>query len=240
MLSFVIPCYNEQRNIGKVIAEIDAAAADAPVPSYEIVIVDDCSTDDTRDVARSIARGRSDIVLVCNATNLGFGGAYKAGVEHANGAYAMMIPGDNSHPKEGITPILRCAGEADIIIPYAANPQARDFARIVISRSFTWLVNSLFGLDVPYFNGTVLHKTELLRSITIKTNSFAYQAEALVRLIRRGATYKAVPVTIAERANGRSSALHLRNVIQVGQCLAVLLVDVYLRHREGSLNNQSV
>jgi len=240
MLSFVIPCFNEQANIEKVIAEIDAATADAGIHTYDIVVVDDCSTDGTREVVRSICAQRSDVALVCNSVNLGFGGAYKAGVEHANGAYAMMIPGDNSHPKAGITPILRRAGEADIIIPYASNPEARELSRVLISRSFTWLVNTLFGLNVPYFNGTVIHKTDLLRTITIKTNSFAYQAEALVRLIHRGASYETVPVQIAERIEGHSSALHFKNIVQVAQCLAVLLVDVYLKRPNVSPKNQSI
>ena len=240
MFSFVIPCFNEQANIEQTIGEIDAAMADAGIRSYDVVVVDDCSADQTRDVVRALCAKRSDVTLVCNPVNLGFGGAYKAGIEQAAGAFVMMIPGDNSYPREGITRIVSCAGEADIIIPYAVNPEARNVSRIALSRSFTWLVNSLFGLNVPYYNGTVLHKTELLRSITIKTNSFAYQAEALVKLIRAGASFKSVPVMIVERTVGRSSALRLKNVVQVGQCLSQLLVDVYLRRPSVSPKNQSV
>ena len=240
MLSFVVPCFNERANITKVIAEIDAAAADAGVSNYEIVVVDDCSTDDTREVVRSVCAQRSGVELVCNEINLGFGGAYKAGIAYAGGAYVMMIPGDNSWPKEGIARILRRAGEADIVIPYSVNPEARTFTRLIISRAFTWLINTLFGLKVPYFNGTVLHKTELLRSITIRTNSFAYQAEALVKLIRGGASYVTVPVIVVERTDGTSSALQTKNVVQVAQCLALLLIDVYLRRPSIHPNNQSV
>lgn len=229
MFSFIVPCFNEQANIELTIAEIDAAMADAGITSYDIVVVDDCSTDRTADVVRALCARRSNISLVRNSTNLGFGGAYKAGIKHARGAYVMMVPGDNSYPRDGISLIVRCAGQADIVIPYAVNPEARTPTRVAISRSFTWLVNRLFGLKVPYFNGTVLHRTDLLRSITINTNSFAYQAEALVKLIRGGATFKGVPVMIVERTVGRSSALRLKNVLQVGHCLSLLLVDVYLR-----------
>ena len=86
----------------------------------------------------------------------------------------------------------------------------------------------LFWLGIGYYNGAVLHRTALLHTIEIKTNSFAYQAEALVKLIARGATYAHCYVSIQERAAGRSSALSLKNQMAVWRTIGHLLVTVGL------------
>lgn len=219
-VSFVVPCYNEEKNIASAIAEIEAAARDAGLPSFEIVVIDDASVDNSRKLVTELASERPYLRLVANRQNLGFGGAYKTGVRNANGIYVIMIPGDNSHPREGMVPILCRAGEADIVIPYVSNPEARTLFRQIISSAFTHLVNLLFRTSVSYFNGCVLHQTDLLNQIEIHTNGFAYQAEALIKLLRVGATYVEVPVAISERSTGKTSAFKLKNIRRV--CVAIL------------------
>ncbi|HTV28368.1 MAG TPA: glycosyltransferase family 2 protein [Xanthobacteraceae bacterium] len=226
-VTFVVPCYNERDSIVATIAEIEATAQEIDLSQYEILVVDDCSSDDTSTVVATLLLRKSHLKLIRNPVNLNLGGAYKEGVRHAHGTYVIMVPGDNSHPYDGIVPILRKAGEADIVVPYVANPRSRPWRRRLASSAFTFLVNRLFGLDLPYFNGLVLHRTRLLQRIEIKTNSFAYQAEALVRLISGGATYCTVPVNIAERAAGHSSAFAPKNIYRVVKTILLLWRDVY-------------
>src|SRR5262249_15282070 len=96
------------------------------------------------------------------------------------------------------------------------------------SKGVTTLLNWAFWLNVGYYNGAVLQRNELLRTIEITTDSFAYQAEALVKLIARGATYKHCYGSIQERAAGRSSALSLKNQIAVWRTILHLLAVVGL------------
>jgi hypothetical protein len=138
----------------------------------------------------------------------------------------MMLPGDDGFPGQSIAEIVSHAGEADIIIPIVTNPGARSWLRAFASKGFTTLLNWTFWLDVGYYNGAVLQRNELLRTIEITTNSFAYQAEALVKLIARGATYEHCFVRIQERAAGRSSALSLKNQIAVWKTILHLLAVV--------------
>jgi glycosyltransferase involved in cell wall biosynthesis len=214
-VTFVVPCYNESANISGVITEIDAAAAAIGMARYEINIVDDCSTDDSAKVVAAHAVEKPYVKLIRNQKNMGFGGAYKEGVKLATGTYVIMVPGDNAHPHGSLIPILRKAGEADIIIPYVTNPETRSWRRRAVSFAFTTLMNTLFRLNVPYFNGTVLHKTDLLKSIEIQTNSFAYQADALIRLIQGGATYASVGVEIEEPRDKATTAFRPRNIYRV-------------------------
>jgi glycosyltransferase involved in cell wall biosynthesis len=225
-VTFVIPCYNERPNIGGTILAVETALKSSDIAAYEVVIVDDCSTDGTGAFVGGLARANPHLVLVSNATNLGFGGAYKAGVKRARGTYIIMVPGDNAFPHIGIERILRKRGDADIVIPYFARMKDRHFNRRILSRFFTLLLNTMFNLRVPYFNGPVLHRASLLQAIDIKTDGFAFQAEALIKLIKAGATYTTVGVEVVERAEGRSSALKLKNIYRVISTLLRLWFEV--------------
>jgi dolichol-phosphate mannosyltransferase len=216
-VSFVVPALNEEINIGDTVAEIRRAAE--VLDDYQIVIVNDGSTDRTGEIADGLAQNDAHIRVVHNSRNLGFGGAYKVGVANAAMPYVIMIPGDNNHPAPGITPILDRLGEADIVIPYVANPQVRGLKRQVISNVYTILLNTIFRLKVPYYNGLVLHRTDLLRTITIGTDGYAYQSEALIKLLRRGASSVGVPVALAEHGDRRTRAFKLKNVMRVGETI---------------------
>ena len=225
-LTVVVPAYNEEANLAAAVAEIHAACR-GRVADYEIVVVDDGSRDGTGALADALAAADPRVRALHNRPNRGLGGAYKAGVAAARHAHVMMVPGDNSHPAEGVTPIIDRIGEADIVIPYVTNPESRGFARRVVSRAYTLLHNALFRLRVPYYNGLVVHRTALLRSITIETDGFAYQSEALVKLLRGGASFVSVGVVIDEGPQHRSTAFRPKNVMRVGVAVLRLAADVY-------------
>jgi glycosyltransferase involved in cell wall biosynthesis len=223
---FVIPCFNEEDNVGPTVESVREAMHGRD--DYEIVLVNDASTDRTLERMQALAAVDPRIRILDNPSNLGFGGSYKRGARAATATYVMMLPGDNGFPGQSIEEILSHAGEADIIIPVVTNPGARNWFRAFASKGFTILLNWTFWLKVGYYNGAVLQRNELLRGIEITTNSFAYQAEALVKLIARGATYKHCHVHIQERAAGRSSALSLKNQIAVWKTILHLLAVVGL------------
>jgi len=224
-ISFVVPCYNERENVAGTVAEIERGVRESSVSKFEIVIVDDCSSDGTSEVAHQLMSRMSQLKLVINEKNLGFGGAYKEGVRHATMEYLIMVPGDNSYPSSGLAEILREAGKADIIVPYREGGDVRPWYRSGPSIMFTGVMNFLFRLDLPYYNAPVLHRTRLLKQIEIRTSGFAYGAEALVKLIRRGATYSTVGIAINERNQGRSSALKPANLIRVFGAIMSLWVS---------------
>jgi glycosyltransferase involved in cell wall biosynthesis len=181
---FVVPCFNEEDNVGPTVESIRGAMGRRS--DYEIILVNDASTDCTLQRMQVLATADPRIRVLDNLTNLGFGGSYKRGARAATATYVMMLPGDDGFPGHSIAEILGHAGEADIIIPIVTNRGARHWFRAFASKGFTTLLNWAFWLDVGYYNGAVLQRNELLRTVEITTNSFADQAEALVKLIARG------------------------------------------------------
>jgi glycosyltransferase involved in cell wall biosynthesis len=222
--SFVVPCLNEEENVGATVREITSAIGGKH--SYEILLVDDCSSDQTLQRMKELAEVDRHVRVFHNEHNLGLGASYKRGLCEAQMNYIMLVPGDNGFPSASIQAILARTGQADIIIPYVINAGVRNVSRVLISRLFTVLLNALFRLDVRYYNGTVLHKTAVLKTVTITTDSFAYQAEALVKLIVKGTSYIQCPVTIRDRTVGRSSAFKAKNAFSVIRTIFHLAYNV--------------
>jgi glycosyltransferase involved in cell wall biosynthesis len=221
-ISVVVPALNEEANIALAVREIIEALGQAHFSDWEIVLVNDGSTDRTASVMERLATENPRIRVVHNGSNLGFGGAYKSGLAAATLEYVIMVPGDNELPATGLLPILEAVGKADIVVPYWINTETRSWLRRLASYGFTAIMNVLFGLRLKYYNGTAVHRTKLVRQITINSNGFDYQAEALIKLLRRGCSYVQVGTSLGQRRAGTSKALRPKNVIIVLTSIARL------------------
>ncbi len=214
-LSIVVPALNEAKNIAATYTEIASALAMASVRDYEILFIDDHSEDGTLSEMQAVAAQDRSVRCFHNEVNLGLGGTYKKGVGLASKQYYMLVPGDNVWPADGLAEILNHLGKKDIIIPFIMVAGDKGPIRKFLSKGFTTLVNVLFGLRVSYYNGVVIHNLENLRKIKIVTNSFAYQAEALVKLLKMGFSYEECGLNTVPRSDGKSKALKIGNLVRV-------------------------
>jgi len=225
-VSFVFPALNEEGNIEAAVASVRQALEKTPLADYELILVNDGSTDRTGTVMDQLAVQYEKIRVVHNPRNLGYGGAFKRGAAEARLDYVIRICGDNSVPLQGIVLILGRLGQADLVIPNIANPELRSWGRRIASRGFTVIINLLFGQHVRYYNHAVAFPRELLNSIRISTDGFAYQAEALVKLLKAGCTFVEVGVADLERVHGKSTALRPQNLWKVLTAIVGLMREI--------------
>jgi glycosyltransferase involved in cell wall biosynthesis len=225
-LSIIIPAYNEEKTLAASV-ESACAAAIASGSDFEVLIVNDCSTDQTALVAAEVESTNPRVRALSNPTNLGMGGAFKTGLREANYSHAMVFPADNEHPVDGVLPILQARGKADIIIPFVTNPEIRARHRRVISWCYVTLVNLLFGQKIPYYNGLVLQRTDFLRSISIETNSFSFQTEAILKLLKKKASWVAIGVPLHQPSHSKTKAFRLKNVFGVMGTLMRLFINQF-------------
>lgn len=219
-ITFFVPCLNEEENILGTIQTILSATAAAPV-AYEILIVDDASTDNTVGVVNAYHEAHPEvpIVLEKKTENSGLGRNYFSGAHIAHGRYYMLVNGDNVEHLDTLIGLLSKLGEADILIPYFGRLDQRPLGRRIISQTFTRLVNTLNGFSIPYYNGPIVHLRQNVAETPSTTWGFAYQAELTTRLLSRGATYITLEVPGAERQKGTSKAFKIRNIASVGGSL---------------------
>ncbi len=221
-ITFFVPCLNEAENVCGSLDTIVAAVAETARPvAYEILVVDDCSTDDTVAVVESYSRAHPEVPIRIETSdvNQGLGRNYARGARIAHGRYYMLVNGDNVEQKETLVGLLALLGTADILIPHFGAKDHRPLGRRVVSRTFTFLVNTLSGNRIGYYNGPVVHLRENVVRWHPGTKGFAYEAELITRLLAQGATYAQLEVHSAEREHGVSKAFRFENFISVGGSL---------------------
>ena len=198
---------------------------------WELLLFDDGSTDRTGAIMDALAAADPRHVRVThNPTPRNLGGVYRQGIALARMEYLLMVPGDNENPGHALQAPLDAIGRADIVLPYPLNSAVRGAARHAVSRIYVGLLNRLFGLRVRYYNGTVIHRTANLKTLPLKTSSFAYQAEILIKLLCAGKSFVEVPIRIDPPKEGRRSrAFRWKNVVQVGRTVGDLFVDLRVR-----------
>lgn len=228
-LTFLIPALNEEGSIKKTYVKAINSAKRYGL-DYEIIIINDGSTDRTGAVAEDIKKQDPCVQVIHNKFPKGMGYGYKEGLTLTNKEYFMLIPGDDAFDEKQIALILEKIGAEDIIIPFTRNSEVRPKNRQFFSNLFTDTLNLLFNLDIKYYNGIVLHQTKKLKNLNIRSNKFTYQAEILIKLIKkRKCSYCQVGLDLNKRKSGESSAVRFANFIDVGKFYLLLLSDIYLR-----------
>jgi len=219
-ITFFIPCYNEEKNIEATIENVLEAVRDCPM-SYEMLIFDDASVDNTIKVVEQIMADRPElpIRIVRSKENRGLGFNYSRGSFFAKMNYYMLINGDNVEPAEAIRETIKYCGQYDMVIPYFGNQEKRSLFRKIVSQSFSFIVNILSGHKIHYYNGAVLHMTDNVRFWRAETIGYGYQAELVCRLLHEGATYTQVEVPNTDRQWGFSKAFALSNILSVSNSL---------------------
>jgi glycosyltransferase involved in cell wall biosynthesis len=224
-LTLMVACYNEEPNIAATLDAVIEALARFQF-SWEIIVIDDASSDGTVAVVEDYVRKREHLPLrlVRNPRNEGLAQSYINGAFIGRGEYYRLVCGDNVEPIAAVVDIFSRLGEADMIVPYHPHAVGRTALRRGLSGAYTRLVNLISGYQLRYYNGlAVLRRWDVMRWHT-NYHGFGFQADMLVRLLDEGRSYVEIPVAVQERQAGTSSALRLRNILSVAHTLVDLLI----------------
>lgn len=228
-VAVVVPALDEEEAIEHTVRGVLEEAAKRVVP-HRVFVVNDGSRDRTGEIADRLQRefpGRVDVVHHKQPRGLGF--AYWSGVDGCREDYVLMVPGDGEIPKEAVGSLLDRIGKADLVIPRVLGQEQRPIGRRVLSRAFTALLNTLFGLNVRYYNGPCLLRRDLVAASKIRVHGFAYMAGILVPLLREGRSFEELDLPLKYRQKGASKALSGRNALDVASTLARLVQVCYTR-----------
>lgn len=148
VVSVVAPLFNELGNVEPLVASVKAAIADVE-PSYEIILVDDGSSDGTWERIVSIAERDGRVRGLCLSRNFGHQGALFAGLQHARGACVVSLDGDLQHPPEVIGELLQKWREGfQVVNTRRLDSADTSFFKRFTSRFFYWLFSRLSGVGM--------------------------------------------------------------------------------------------
>ncbi|MBI1975287.1 MAG: glycosyltransferase family 2 protein [Parcubacteria group bacterium] len=230
-LSIIIPAYNEEPTLEKVVRDVVSITAGF-FRGYEIIIFNDASTDRTAEIADRLAAENPHIRVIHNQTNMNLGYNFQKGVELASMDYICMIPADDDIVYDALTNILQSAGKADVVLAYHGNYEARHPLRQIVSKFFILLLNTLFGMHLRYFNGPAVFEASALRGVKMTTFSFAYMAEIVITLLKRGHSYIEVPMILKpERKGANLRVFRWKNVANVVKTITSLFWRIQVMRR---------
>jgi len=204
LISVVIPVFNEELTIGNVIERLTAVVQKIGF-KYEIIAVDDCSTDRSLEISKS-----QSAKVFSLKKHMGKGYALRAGFAKAKGDIITTIDSDGSHRPEELprllAPILR--NKADLVIGsryLSQKPVATKKLNDAGVRLFNFLIKILTRVEVSDSqSGYRVMKSAVLRNMRLKSTGYEIESEMLVKTALQGFRVIEVPISFEQRTYGTS------------------------------------
>ena len=203
-ISFVLPMYNEQDNIVNTVSAIKSLAAEL-ADDYEIVIVDDASTDESGKIIDNLASKDDSIRAFHMEENTKFGGAFAKGFKEAKKEIILYMDSDMPVSVEDIKDSFSMIKEADIVTGYSRVKKGDTLRRKMISSIYNFLVQSLFGLNVKDINsGYKIVRRDIIKDINFISKSPFIDVELFLHAKRKNGRVRQYPLVFHQRTGGRS------------------------------------
>jgi glycosyltransferase involved in cell wall biosynthesis len=195
-VAVIVPAYNEAGGVGEVVRRVRASLGDLPL-TYDLVVVDDGSTDST--AAEAEGHGARVIRLEQNG---GYGAALKAGIYATRSEYVAITDADGTYPPETLPILLRRAADEDMVVGSrlmtdVSIPLIRRPAKMFLGA----LASYLSGRRIPDLNSglRVMRRSTLMRFIQLLPSGFSFTSTITLAMLCTGHQVVYVPVACAPR-----------------------------------------
>ena len=220
-LSVIVLAFNERANLPDAIKEL-VGTLDTTGVAYELLIVDDGSSDGTGEVADTIARAHADVRVIHHPANGGLGAGYRTGFSEARGHFVSFFPADRQFPSAIIEQFLPYVDRHDLVLGYLPDRRAS-----WVGRFLSWverlLYDALFG-KLPRFQGIFMVRRGALATIELRSHGrgWAIVMEMIIQAKSHGLSIVSVPTAVRPRAEGKSKVNNLRTIAaNVSQVMAL-------------------
>ncbi len=217
-LTVFIACFNEQDGIIETITTVVEACQRVVPNSWEILIIDDVSTDKSPVLIRNFIRENATlpIQLIENKMNQGLAFNFVEAAFKGRGEYYRLIHGGNIEPLSCQIKILESRKLADIIIEVPDFSSTRSLFRRFLSKAFNGLCNVISGYSIKYWNGALLHKRYNVMRWHSNTRGHSFISLLTFQCLQEGCAYKEIQVQhLARSKNRRAKSLSFPNFCSI-------------------------
>lgn len=236
-LSIIIPALNEEKNILLVIDNTLSALKKFAIEG-EIIVINDGSTDSTPVLVENEIKKNPNIIRMINHKKPeGIGASFWDGVDAARGNAVLLIPGDNENDPAEILRYHKLLEDVDMVVPFIFNKEIRSIFRNILSSLYRFIINTTFLVNFKYTNGTVIYRKSILKELNYRSNSFFFQTDILIKLVKRGYLFAEVPCRLGKRKEGSSKLITLSSLWRVMKDYLYLVRNYYFKKKKnGKIN----
>ena len=208
-LTILMPVFNELATLERAVA--DALGAELPVDGRQLVIIDDGSTDGTRDLLLD-TNWPDNVEVVYHERNRGKGAALRTGLGHATGTFAAILDADLEYAASDLAPLLEplLAGDATVVFGSRAFTSQSSFSfwYVIGNKAVTMATNVIYNCWIS--DVMTCHKvmrTDLFQSLRLRERGFAIEPEIAARVLGAGERIYEVPVSYKARSREEGKKL---------------------------------
>lgn len=214
-ISIIVPVYNEAQTVARLIEHVQAV--ELGDVEREIIVVDDGSTDETADELERIRARWPEVVKVHHHDrNRGKGAAVQTALEHVTGDVVITQDADLEYDPNEYPQLLALFEDPDVEVVYGSrnlrkNPRS-SWSFYWGGRLLSWVTNFLYGSDLTdEATGYKLFRTDLLRSLDLQADGFAFCPEATGKVLRRRIEIHEVPISYEPRRVDEGKKINWRD-----------------------------
>jgi glycosyltransferase involved in cell wall biosynthesis len=214
-LTVFFPCFNEEKNIRPLVtAYLEVLPQIAG--KFEIIIINDGSTDRTSEITRKLSRKYPQVKLINHLHNQGYGASIRTGINHAQFDWVFFTDGDGQYEPRQLLEFIPHTPEFKAIIGYRTN-RAEGSLRAFNARLFKLFIDLLFRVHVKDIDCAFkLFQTDTVSSFPLISTGAMISAEILYRLKKKRIRFKQLPVVHLPRRFGRPTGNHPKVVFRAG------------------------
>lgn len=225
LLSIVVPVHNERDAVEEV---MDKILAEGIKTQYEILAVDDASTDGTSAILARLAQEHEGVIRVLtHETRRGYGAALKTGIGGARGELVMIIDGDGSYPTKHFDEFVALAEDHDMVVGARVTAVLEEpKIRTWVKKFIIWMLKVLAEIRVPDLNSglRLMKREQVMRYFHLLPNGISFTSTITLILLSEGRPVKFVPIDYFAR-KGASKFHPLRDTL--GILLLILRTFLY-------------
>ena len=209
-ISVIIPAFNEEQIIGKVVAEVSAILESCNL-NYEVIVIDDGSGDNTAHEA-----SKAGAQVFQHPYNIGNGAAIKSGIRAAQGDIFVFMDGDGQHDPNDIIRLLEHIPEYDMVVGARSFDSQATFGRALGNKAFNWFASYVAKFRIPDLtSGFRAIKADIARSfLYLLPNTYSYPTTITLGVLRSGNSIKYLPIQMQKRQTGSSQVKIIRDGVR--------------------------
>jgi hypothetical protein len=220
-ISAFFPCYNDSSTLHALIEKALEVLGDI-ADDYEVIIVDDGSSDSSGAVIDSLAATYEKVRVVRHDHNRGYGAALRSGIKTTTMDWVFYTDSDGQYDVEDLRRLHQLSGAADVVNGYKRS-RSDPWYRVWLGSTYNAVIRLVFAIPIRDTDCDFrLMRGDLVRGLDLRSEGGAICVELVKGLQAAGATFAEIPVSHYPREEGKSQFFRLKNLVVMGGELASL------------------